>query len=114
MRGGVALLMAALLGLSAVVMWRSGQQQLAAADISSEHQLVFFSAPWCGYCDRARDWFDDQRVDYLEIDIERSTDNNQLWRDAGGRGVPLVLVGEQRIPGYSPDAYARALRAAAN
>lgn len=106
------LLMAGLLGLSAVVMWRSGQQQMAAADISPEHDLVFFSAPWCGYCDQARNWFDDQRVDYLEIDVESSTDANRLWREAGGRGVPHVLVGEQRIPGYSPDAYARALKAA--
>ena len=114
MRAGAMLLMAALLGLSALVMWRSSQQQLAATDISAEHELVFFSAPWCGYCDQARDWFDAQRVDYLEIDIERSTDANRLWRKAGGRGVPYVLVGEQRIPGYSPDAYARALRAAAN
>lgn len=113
MRGGTALLMAALLGLSAFMMWRSSQQQLAAADISGKHELVFFSAPWCGYCDRARAWFDEQRVDYLEIDIESSTDANRLWRDAGGRGVPLVLVGEQRIPGYSPEAYARALRQAA-
>ncbi|MEE4637405.1 MAG: glutaredoxin domain-containing protein [Wenzhouxiangella sp.] len=106
--------MAALLGLSAFVMWRSGEQQVTASDISTEHELVFFSAPWCGYCDRARDWFDAQRLDYLEIDIEGSTDANRLWRDAGGRGVPHVLIGEQRIPGYSPEAYARALRAAAN
>lgn len=114
MRSGIGLLMVGLLALSAVVLWRSGQQAVIASDISPEHELVFFSAPWCGYCDRARAWFDEERVDYLEIDIESSTDANRLWRDAGGRGVPHVLVGEQRIPGYSPDAYARALRAAAN
>jgi len=114
MRIGVGFLMLALLSLSAAMLWRSGQQQLGAADISSEHELVFFSAPWCGYCDRARTWFDDQRIGYLEIDIESSTEAHRLWREAGGRGVPLVLVGEQRIPGYSPDAYARALREAAH
>lgn len=98
-----------LVALSMAVLWRSGGQQVTAADISSEHELVFFSAVWCGYCDRARRWFDAQGVDYLEIDIESSTEAQQLWREAGGRGVPLVLVGEQRIAGYAPAAFARAL-----
>ncbi|NDY96546.1 glutaredoxin family protein [Wenzhouxiangella limi] len=110
MRFGTSVLMVGLLALSAVVLWRSGQQGVTATDISPEHELVFFSAPWCGYCDRARAWFDDQRIDYLEIDIESSTDANRLWRDAGGRGVPLVLVGDERIAGYSIDAYQRALQ----
>lgn len=99
-----------LLALSAVVLWRSGQLQVTAADISADHELVFFSAPWCGYCDRARDWFDAEAVNYLEINIESSTDAHRLWRDAGGRGVPLVLVGEQRIAGFAPAAYAEALK----
>ena len=102
--------MGLLLLLSAAVMLHSGQRQVVAADITHEHELVFFSAPWCGYCDRARDWFDSERVDYLEIDIESSTEAHRLWREAGGRGVPLVLVGEQRIPGFAPAAYASALR----
>lgn len=112
MRIGIPALMLVLLGLSAAMLWRSGQQQMVAADISAEHELVFFSAPWCGYCDRARDWFDEQRVDYLEVNIESSTEAHRLWREAGGRGVPLVLVGEQRIPGYAPAAYASALNLA--
>jgi len=110
MRAGTIVLMLALLVVSAVVMWRSGQQAVTLADISPDHELVFFSAPWCGYCDQARVWFDRQSVNYLEIDVESSTDANRLWREAGGRGVPHVLVGEQKIAGYAPDAYARALR----
>lgn len=110
MRTATWILMALLFLLSAAVMLHGGQRQLTAADISHEHELVFFSAPWCGYCDRARAWFDTQAVDYLEVDIESSTEANRLWREAGGRGVPLVLVGEQRIPGYAPAAYASALR----
>jgi glutaredoxin len=102
--------MSGLLAVSAVVMLRSGQQALTVADISPDHELVFFSAPWCGYCDRARSWLDQQRVDYLEIDVESSTDANRLWREAGGRGVPHVLVGEEKIAGYAPAAYARALK----
>lgn len=109
MRTATWILMGLLLLLSAAFMLHSGQRQVVAADISQDHELVFFSAPWCGYCDRARDWFDAERLDYLEIDIESSTEAHRLWREAGGRGVPLVLVGERRIAGYAPGAYAEAL-----
>ena len=109
MRGVVSIVAIAFLSLSVAVLWHTGRMQVTAADISSEHGLVFFSAPWCGYCDRARHWFDTQGVDYLEINIESSTDAHQLWRDAGGRGVPLVLVGDERIAGYAPAAFASAL-----
>lgn len=98
-----------LVALTAAVLWHSGRNQVTAADISPAHELVFFSAPWCGYCDRARDWFDGQGVNYLEIDIESSTEARRQWREAGGRGVPLVLVGEQRIAGYAPQTFATAL-----
>ena len=103
------LLVGVLLLLSAAMLLHTLNRQVTAEDISTEHELVFFSAPWCGYCDRARDWFDDQRVDYLEINIESSTEARRLWREAGGRGVPLVLVGDQRVAGYSVDAYRQAL-----
>lgn len=109
MRAGVVALMAGLLALSALVLWRGAQQSLTVADISPDHELVFFSATWCGYCDRARLWFDQQQVNYLEIDMESSTEANRLWREAGGRGVPHVLVGDRKIHGYAPEAYARAL-----
>ena len=109
MRGFSWTLALGLLALSMAVLWYTGRVQVTAADISTEHELVFFSAPWCGYCDRARNWFDAEGVDYLEINIESSTEAHNLWREAGGRGVPLVLVGEQRIAGYSPAAFAAAL-----
>ncbi len=110
MRGLASIVAVVFVGLSVAALWHTGQTQLTAADISSEHELVFFSAPWCGHCDRARIWLDAQDVDYLEINIESSTDAHDLWREAGGRGVPLVLVGETRIAGYAPAAFADALK----
>src|SRR5690554_3009250 len=105
---------ASLLGLTllAVVVWRLlgvEVSALAADDISPGDDIVFFSAPWCGYCDQARDWFDALEVDYQEIDIEASTANQRLFQDANGRGVPLVFIGDRRLAGFSAAAYERAL-----
>ncbi|AKS41413.1 glutaredoxin family protein [Wenzhouxiangella marina] len=83
--------------------------RLRAADISPEHEVVMFTAPWCGYCDRARAHLNERGIDFLEIDVEGSASANQQWRDAGGRGVPLTFIGEQRFAGYSREAYDQAL-----
>jgi glutaredoxin len=70
---------------------------------------VIFTAEWCGYCDQAREYLVRNRVDFLEIDIDSSTEANRRWRDAGGRGVPLIFIGEERMAGYSTQAYGQAL-----
>lgn len=98
--------------LLAVVVWRLLHVEvdaLAAGDISPGDDIVFFSAPWCGYCDQARAYFDAQALDYREIDIEASSANQRLFQQVNGRGVPLVFIGERRLAGFSSVAYEQAL-----
>ena len=103
------LLIFALLALVAWNLFNTTSTDLAASDISPEHDIVMFSAPWCGYCDQARAFLEAERVEFLEIDIESSTEANNRFRAAGGRGVPLTFIGEQRIVGFSAPAYGQAL-----
>jgi glutaredoxin len=98
--------------LLAVVVWRFSAQvgsDLSAADISPDHEVVMFSAEWCGYCDQARNYLVENQIEFLEIDIESSVEANDRWRQAGGRGVPLTFIGEERIVGYSATIYSQAL-----
>ncbi|MEN1729329.1 MAG: glutaredoxin domain-containing protein [Pseudomonadota bacterium] len=81
--------------------------KVSAADFSEDHRVVLFTAPWCGYCDRARAHLNERQVGFLEIDVESSAEAQQLWRDAGGRGVPLAFFESQRIAGYSRESYDR-------
>jgi glutaredoxin len=101
-----------ILALLAAVVWAllsTSASSLKARDISPEHDVVMFSAEWCGYCDQARAYLERQQVNFLEIDIDSSTEANQQWRDAGGRGVPLTFIGQQRMAGFSAAAYGQAL-----
>ncbi len=98
-----------LVGFLAWNLFKSTSSDTSAADISAEHQIVMFSAPWCGYCDQALDFLEAERVDFLEIDIESSTKAQRRFRDAGGRGVPLTFIGDERLVGFSAPAYGRAL-----
>lgn len=70
----------------------------AAADGA---QVVMYSAAWCGVCKKARAYFRDHRVRFVEFDVETSRRGQREFRKLGGRGVPVILVGNQRMDGFS-------------
>jgi mycoredoxin len=97
-----------------VVLWpgahASGVSE--ARRLVGNERVILFSAEWCGYCDRLRSDLERARVPFVERDIEQSTTNNKAWRSAGGRGVPVTLVGDQVVQGYAPDRVLALARAA--
>ena len=68
---------------------------------ASGRRVVMYSAKWCGVCKQARRYFRDHRVPFQEHDVENSGQGRRDFRRLGGRGVPLILVGDQRMSGFS-------------
>jgi len=77
--------------------------------------VVMYATAWCPYCAKARAYFKQTNTAYVEHDIEKSADAHAEFRRLGGRGVPLILVGNEKLSGFSElafeSAYARAERA---
>ena len=63
--------------------------------------VIMYSASWCGICKRARAYFDDQGIFFEEIDVENDPQGKQDYARLGGRGVPIILVGDRRMDGFS-------------
>lgn len=63
-------------------------------------RVRIFSAVWCGYCKRAKAQLAQRAVPYEELDVEANADAAREFARLGGRGVPLILVGDQRMDGY--------------
>lgn len=71
--------------------------------------VLLFSTRSCGYCAQARRFFDRNGIRFTEHDVEmdqRAASNFDLL---GGRGVPLVVVGDRILHGYDERALARML-----
>lgn len=64
-------------------------------------KVVMYSASWCGYCRKARNYFNAQDIAFTELDIERNAQAKKEYDSMGGRGVPVILVGEKRMNGFS-------------
>jgi glutaredoxin len=69
--------------------------------------VVMFSAQWCGYCRKARDYFQSSGVAFRERDIEKDAAARAEYDRLGGTGVPLILVGDRRLNGFSEDSFRR-------
>ena len=75
-----------------------------------EQQVVLFGTQWCGYCRNARNFFAENNIAYCEYDVEATEENQQIFTELGGNGVPLILVGDEKLDGFNKAALRRALQ----
>lgn len=68
---------------------------------AANQSVVMYSTSWCGYCKKAREYFQQKGIAFAEHDIERSPAANAEFKQLGGSGVPLILVGKQVMKGFS-------------
>lgn len=90
-----------LLAIAAQAQGAAAPQSAAAPEDAALRKVVMYATDWCPYCARARAHFRKHGIDYVEFDIEKSASARAQHQRLGGRGVPLILVGERRMNGFS-------------
>lgn len=70
-------------------------------------EVVLYSTRRCGFCRQARAHFRAQGIPFTEYDIETTARGARDFRRLGGRGVPIILIGEQRMDGFSAPLFDR-------
>lgn len=63
-------------------------------------RVVLYSAAWCGVCKKAKAYMQAKAIAYTEYDIETTRKGREDFRRLNGTGVPIILVGEQRMNGF--------------
>lgn len=76
----------------------------ARAD-APQPSVVMYATDWCGYCAKARAYFAKNGIAYVERDVEKSEHAAAEFRRLGGRGVPLIFVGRERLDGFNELAF---------
>lgn len=69
----------------------------------SSKNIVMLSASWCGVCKQARAWMTANAIPFTEHDVEKSETGKTEFRRLGGTGVPIILVGDSRMNGFSAE-----------
>lgn len=76
---------------------RSGQGQ----DQQAQPDIIFYSASWCGYCNATRRFFTENGIRFTELDMETSAEGVEGFKQYGSGGVPLIVIGDEAIRGFS-------------
>jgi glutaredoxin len=72
--------------------------------------VELYTTSWCPYCKDARNFFLSRGISFSEYDIEKDGEAARRKNELdGGRGVPFVVICDQKIRGFSTIAYERAL-----
>lgn len=112
--GGAWLLLALLLvvGLFAGrVLWPPTKAQASTVSVRAPQPVVeLYATSWCPYCQQTREFFAANAIEYIEHDIEKSSQALAEHEKLGGKGVPLILVGDEVIRGYNESSLRTLLR----
>jgi glutaredoxin-like YruB-family protein len=65
--------------------------------------VEIYVTSWCGYCKQAVKYMKSKGIAYVAYDIEKDSAANQRHKELGGRGVPLIIIGSNRMSGFSPE-----------
>jgi glutaredoxin len=68
---------------------------------SDSRKIIMYSTSWCGYCKKARNFFSSNGIPFVDYDIETSDKGKRDYKKLNGSGVPIILVGKQRMNGFS-------------
>ena len=103
---GLALLMAILSACSSQV----DMAEVRAA--IGDTPVVLLSTSTCGYCRQLRGDLAAWGVAYVDVDVESDRKGQLAYDLVNGRGVPILVVGDNVLHGYSPDRTRELLAAA--
>ena len=94
----------------ALLNWPMSAAELPADGAAPLVQI--YTTKSCGYCKLLRRYLNARNIPYADYDIDANPDARRAFHAAGAQGVPLVVIGAQRIQGFNPVAIERALAAA--
>lgn len=70
-------------------------------------EVIMYSTSWCGYCKKAALHFRKNNIPFTEHDIEKSEQAAREYKKLNGRGVPIILIGDQRMNGFNATVFDR-------
>ena len=67
-------------------------------------KVSIYSTPTCHYCNLAKDFFKEHKIDYTAYDVLSDLEKRkEMVAKSGQMGVPVIMVDDQIIVGFDED-----------
>ncbi len=64
-------------------------------------KVTIYSTPSCGYCKMAKEFFEENNVEFEEFDVAADeAKRNEMIKRSGQMGVPVIYVDDEMIIGF--------------
>lgn len=64
-------------------------------------QVVLYGTETCPYCVQARKYLRERQIAFVDFDINNSEKGRRDFSALGGKGVPLILIGNRQVSGFN-------------
>jgi glutaredoxin len=89
------------------VTYQSVNRAITADKSAASNAVVLYGTKWCGYCKKARSYFNLRNIRYTDYDVENDANALAKFKSFGGNGVPVIFVGNTRINGFDEGTFDR-------
>lgn len=63
--------------------------------------VLIYTTPTCHYCHMAKDFFQENNIEYKEKDVSKDIEaRKEMIEKTGSLGVPVIQVGEDIVLGF--------------
>lgn len=77
------------------------------------HSVVLYTTSWCPYCKRAREFLRREGIAFTDYDVEKDAAaarrKAEYDKQRGSQGVPLAIIDNVVVSGFSEETYRRVL-----
>lgn len=76
----------------------------SAAGKSSKPKVIIYSTQLCPWCHRAKEFLEENNIDYVEIDVSSDQKKaEEMIKKSGQMGVPVLDINGQIVVGFDVD-----------
>ncbi len=79
--------------------WSTAKE--AQVSVIKHDNVILYATSWCGYCKKTREFLAENKIAYIEFDIEKSEEGRKQHKALDGNGVPVLDIRGTVIHGYS-------------
>ena len=65
-------------------------------------KVVIYSTPTCPYCRRAKEYFKEKEIDFIDYNVAENREKAQeMIKKSGQMGVPVIVIDGEIIIGFN-------------